>query len=54
MEAIPPLRTVVEDAEARHIQTALRQAGGNRTDAARVLGVSLRNLQYKLKRYGIR
>lgn len=53
-DAIVPLKTVVEDAEARHIRTVLRQVGGNRSEAARVLGVSLRNLQYKLKKYGIR
>jgi transcriptional regulator with PAS, ATPase and Fis domain len=54
IEAIPPLRTVVEEAEGRHIQSVLKQVAGNRSEAAGVLGVSLRNLQYKLKKYGIR
>ncbi|MFP3958850.1 MAG: helix-turn-helix domain-containing protein, partial [Spirochaetaceae bacterium] len=30
-----------------------RRVNGKRAEAARVLGVSLRSLQYKLKRYGI-
>jgi PAS domain S-box-containing protein len=54
LEAVSPLKTVVEEAEARHITRVLRQAEGNRSETARVLGVSLRNLQYKLKKYGIR
>jgi len=54
IEAIPPLRTVVEEAEGRHIERVLKQVAGNRSEAAGVLGVSLRNLQYKLKKYGIR
>jgi len=33
-----------------HIRT-LQETGGNRTRAARVLGISLRCLQYKLKAY---
>ncbi len=54
LESIPPLKTVVEEAEAHHITNVLKQAGGNRSEAARALGVSLRNLQYKLKKYNIR
>jgi DNA-binding NtrC family response regulator len=33
------------------IRRALDAAGGNRRDAARLLGVSLRTLFYKLRRY---
>ncbi len=42
-----PLREV----ERRHILHTLQKVGGNRTEAARLLGVSLRCLQYKLKEY---
>jgi DNA-binding NtrC family response regulator len=36
-----------------HISHALRLTGGNRTRAARLLGISLRTLQRKLKVYGL-
>ena len=39
--------------EARLIGLALEQTGGNRTQAARILEISPRALQYKLKEYGI-
>jgi two-component system response regulator HydG len=43
-----PLREV----ERRHILRTLQKVGGNRTEAARQLDVSVRCLQYKLKEYG--
>jgi DNA-binding NtrC family response regulator len=42
-----PLREV----ERRHILSTLQRANGNRTEAAKVLGISVRCLQYKLKAY---
>jgi transcriptional regulator with PAS, ATPase and Fis domain len=42
-----PLREV----ERRHILRALHAVQGNRTEAARLLGISVRCLQYKLKAY---
>ncbi|HXH83308.1 MAG TPA: sigma-54 dependent transcriptional regulator [Candidatus Tectomicrobia bacterium] len=42
-----PLREV----ERRHILATLQHVGGNRTEAARMLGISLRGLQYKLRSY---
>jgi transcriptional regulator with PAS, ATPase and Fis domain len=51
--AIEPLEAVVGRAEAEHIRRALAAAGGNRTRCAQALGISIRSLQYKLKRYGI-
>jgi two-component system, NtrC family, response regulator AtoC len=42
-----PLREV----ERRHILRTLQKAGGNRTEAARQLQISVRCLQYKLKEY---
>lgn len=44
---------VTEIAERRMIERALEASEGNRTHAARVLGVSRRTLLYKLKRLGI-
>ena len=42
----------VEAAERRAIREALRQTGGNRTEAAKLLGLSRRTLFYRLKQYG--
>ncbi len=39
--------------EERLIRRALAQTGGNRTRAARILEISARALQYKIKEYGI-
>lgn len=47
------LRDVVERAERAAISDALRAAGGNRREAAKRLGVSLRTLFYKMDRYGL-
>ena len=40
------------DIERKAIEDALRRNRGNRTKAARELGISLRKLQYRLKEYG--
>ncbi len=45
------LRTQVEELEREVIRQALTTAEGNRREAARRLGVSLRTLFYKMKRY---
>ena len=47
------LREAVEEAERQAITAALGAAGGNRREAAKRLGVSLRTLFYKMDRYGI-
>lgn len=39
--------------ERRAIEEALTQHSGNRTHAARALGISLRKLQYRLREYGL-
>ena len=48
-----PLKVAVDAAEAAHLRKALTATRGNRTAAARLLGISLRTLQYKLKHHGI-
>src|SRR6266581_77768 len=47
------LRDAVEVAERQAITAALGAAGGNRREAAKRLGVSLRTLFYKMDRYGL-
>ena len=45
------LNCAVETLEAKMIGAALRDRGGNKTKAARLLGISERSLWYKLKKY---
>ena len=45
------LDAAVRQAERRAIAKALKRAGGDRTVAARILGVSRRTLYYKLREY---
>ena len=47
------LRRARRAVEARLIGEALEATGGNRTHAARLLGISHRALLYKLKEYGL-
>ncbi len=47
-----PVRTLRES-ERDAIERALRETGGNRTRAARLLGMSRRALIYKIKRFGL-
>ncbi|RMG05729.1 MAG: sigma-54-dependent transcriptional regulator [Nitrospirae bacterium] len=48
------LDEVVSMAEKEAIMNALKASGGNREGAAKLLGISLRSLYYKINRYGIR
>jgi two-component system response regulator FlrC len=50
---IPSGPSTVKQMERSLIEAALERHGGNRTRAARELGISLRTLQYRLKEYGI-
>jgi DNA-binding NtrC family response regulator len=43
----------LEEMEKRLIMRALKQCGGNQTQAARHLGLSRRTLAYRLEKYGI-
>lgn len=47
------LGTTVESVEAELIRHTLNRVTANRRQAARILGISVRALQYKIKRYGI-
>jgi DNA-binding NtrC family response regulator len=46
-----PLGLRLEELERWYVLETLRRVDGNRTKAARQLGISLRGLQYKLRRY---
>jgi transcriptional regulator with PAS, ATPase and Fis domain len=41
----------LQEVERRHILRTLEKVGGNKPEAARLLKISLRGLQYKLKKY---
>jgi len=47
------LERVVEEFERGIIIKALERTGGNRTEAARLLGVTFRSLRYRLSKLGI-
>jgi DNA-binding NtrC family response regulator len=49
---LAPLGLRLEELERWYVLETLRRVDGNRTKAARQLGISLRGLQYKLRRYG--
>ncbi|MBK1672569.1 sigma-54-dependent Fis family transcriptional regulator [Ectothiorhodospira shaposhnikovii] len=48
-----PLEQHLEHQEKQAILAALEQAGGNRTAAARLLGLSFRQMRYRLKKLGL-
>ncbi|SFS92687.1 sigma-54 interaction domain-containing protein [Marininema halotolerans] len=47
------LAQIVADAEELHIRKVYEECKGNKTETARQLGISVRNLYYKLDKYGI-
>lgn len=47
------LAQLVEQYEKKEIANALNRHGGNKTVTAKTLGLSVRNLYYKLEKYGI-
>jgi two-component system NtrC family response regulator len=49
---LAPMGLRLEELEKWYVLETLRRVDGNRTKAARQLGISLRGLQYKLRRYG--
>ncbi len=51
--AEPDVDTALEDLEKWHIDRVLRKYDGNRSHAARVLGISRSTLQDKIKRYSL-
>jgi two-component system, NtrC family, response regulator AtoC len=51
--AIPPEGIVLDDVEKRFILSALQQTGGNKTKAAKLLGLSRDTLRYRIEKYCI-
>ncbi len=49
----PPADMTLEEVEKAHIKNVLKMAGGNKTIAARTLGISRITLRKKMKDYGI-
>lgn len=47
------LKRAIAALEEHHIRAALNQTAGNRTQAAKILEISLRALHYKIQEYGI-
>jgi two-component system response regulator PilR (NtrC family) len=43
----------MESIERRILETALKEAKYNKTEAARRLGITFRSFRYKLDKYGI-
>ncbi|OGW52477.1 MAG: hypothetical protein A2Y81_08110 [Nitrospirae bacterium RBG_13_43_8] len=50
-ETFPPPQGLLRKSEKEIIQKVLTEAGGNRKEAAKILGISLRTLQYRIKEY---
>lgn len=53
IEDIKPLKEIMGEAEKEILKKTLERVNGNRSEAARVLKISLRNLFYKLKKYAL-
>ncbi|MGC4376493.1 sigma-54-dependent Fis family transcriptional regulator [Fictibacillus sp. Mic-4] len=51
--SIEPLTVQMERYEKRIVQATLEKFNGNKTKTAKSLGISLRNLYYKLEKYGL-
>jgi len=47
------LRETVAEAEARHIRSVVAYTQGHRGEAARILGITRKNLWEKMREYGI-
>jgi PAS domain S-box-containing protein len=47
------LEELMEETEKRHIEATLKSVRGNKSEAARRLGIALRSLYYKMEKYNI-
>ncbi len=53
-ETMTKLSDVVDKTEASYISNIYIRLGKNKTETAKILGISLRSLYYKMEKYGIR
>ena len=51
---IMPLKDYLDQAEKRYLIKTLKAKNGNKTETAKELGISIRNLYYKLEKYQVR
>jgi Nif-specific regulatory protein len=49
----PTLRTTVEDLERQQMVDALKKCGWVQSRAAKILGITARQIGYKMKKYNI-
>ena len=54
LASVASLQDHLDAVERKAIAEALIQAGGNRTAAARLLGISFRSMRYRMARLGMR
>ncbi|HHW03795.1 MAG TPA: sigma-54-dependent transcriptional regulator [Thermoanaerobacterales bacterium] len=54
IEQIRPLKEIMEETEKEVLKNTLEKVNGNKSEAAKILGVSVRNLFYKLKKYNLK
>jgi two-component system, NtrC family, response regulator PilR len=47
------LDTLLNDVEKKMIEKSLRSTDGNKTEAAKLLGITLRSLRYRLAKHGL-
>lgn len=47
------LETMLENLEKQYLMKALEKSGGNKTQAAELLGMSFRSFRYKISKYGL-
>jgi len=47
------LEAILADIEKTFLMKALERAGGVKTEAAKILGISFRSIRYKLEKYGV-
>lgn len=52
-DEIIPLNSVIAKLEKEYLRNVLNKTDGNKTKAAALLGISIRNLYYKLEKYGL-
>jgi two-component system response regulator PilR (NtrC family) len=47
------LDSLLNDIEKKMIEKSLRSTDGNKTEAAKLLGITLRSLRYRLAKHGL-